>query len=111
MVTYIEMVDAAPSTWDGNIPTASVVERWTKEVLFGFVQLRNILQNASNLAIFREADIDADTFLTCGDDLYFWAKACHLPAAPSYRLAELVRTINNVGKQESRGNAFHLGSD
>ena len=36
---------------------------------------------------------------------------CQLPAGPSGQLADLSAKLNNMGKEKSRDNALHLGSD
>jgi hypothetical protein len=104
------MPDAAPSTVDGKPDPRIVVEEWTKEQVFRFIQARNLLPDVEDETLFRNAKIDGKVFLECGDDLYFWKGACGLAAAPSYRLAKLVQRIKAMDKQESQGNAFHLGS-
>jgi hypothetical protein len=101
---------APPVTTDGGLQPPSVIEGWTAEKLFKLEGIQDILQNDKNRATFWNAEISGKTFLRRGDDLYFWTGACHLPAGPSDKLAGLVQRIKDMGKEESRGNPFHLGS-
>jgi hypothetical protein len=110
MATDTQMEEAPPVTTGGELQPPSVVEGWTEEELFNFILARNVLRKPEYRTIFRNAEIHGKAFLRDGDDLYFWSGACHLPAGPSGDLAELVQTIKNMGKEESRGNVFHLGS-
>jgi uncharacterized protein (DUF3820 family) len=71
----------------------------------------HILKEDEDRAIFCKAGISGRAFLRDGDVRDFWLHQCGLPLGPSGDLAELSQTIKNVGKQKSRGNAFHLGSD
>jgi len=74
---------------------------------FGATQ--EILQNGENRTTFRDALIDGSAFLMDGDVRHCWLRECRLPLGPSGNLLRLVQSIKNMGKEESRGNAFHLG--
>jgi len=69
------------------------------------------LDVAEDRATFSKAGISGWAFLRHGDDRGFWLHQCGLPIVPSGDLAELAQTIKNMGKEKSRGNALHLGSD
>jgi hypothetical protein len=103
------MEDAPPAT-DGELQPPSVVELWTAQKLFERKAIQDILRDDTDRTTFRNARISGKAFLMRGDDLHFWTDVCHLPAGPSVELAGLAQTIKNMGKEESRGNAFHLGS-
>jgi len=45
-----------------------------------------------------------------GDVRDYWLCDCQLLLGPSCQLARLAQSIENIGKEESRGNDFHLGS-
>ena len=118
MDTVIPMVDAAPVDAHGEpptdseqLPTAAAVKEWTEAELLSFKQLRDILRNDENWKTFEKAQIDGRVFLKRGDDECYWMDRCHLPPGPSSNLADLAQTIKNMGKEKSRGNAFHLASD
>jgi len=79
--------------------------------LFDFVLKQRILGSDEIQTTFQNAWISGKAFLMRGDDLHFWTDVCHLPAGPSVELEGLAQRIKNMGKEESRGNAFHLGSN
>jgi len=105
------MEDAPPVTTDGRLQPPSVVEGWTPQELFDFVLKQRILGSDEIQTTFQNAWISGKAFLMRGDDLHFWTDVCHLPAGPSVELEGLAQRIKNMGKEESRGNAFHLGSN
>jgi len=111
MATDVEMTGVAPIAEDGGLPLPSIVEEWTPEKLFDFAQIQKVLRNEKNRATFQQAEISGETFLERGNDEDFWLRRCGLPIGPSAGLAGLAQTIKNIGKEKSRGNAFHLGSD
>ena len=115
MDTVILMVDAAPVDAHGEpptdseqLPTAAVVKKWTRKDLLDFTLIKDILEDPEDVTIFTHAKIDGEVFLL-RDDLRFWNDTCHLPPGPSAKLADLAQRIKNMGKERSRGNAFHLG--
>jgi len=110
MATDIPMEDAPPVTTVGTLEPPSVVEQWTPNDLFDYTPIKKILWNEKNRATFWNAEISGNAFLLRGDDVHFWMDVCQLPAGPSVELADLAQTIKNMGKDESRGNVFHLGS-
>ena len=103
MATDIPMVDAAPVAALGELPTSSVVEKWTAEELFSFRGIQNILQNDKNRKTFRNAEIAGEASLSDGDVRHYWSRECQLPLAPSGELARLAQIIKDTGKEESRG--------
>jgi hypothetical protein len=110
MATDSLMEDAPPVTTDRILQPPSAVEQWGRKALFDYSPIQNILEDDEDRETFKKAKISGKAFLECGDDQDFWKSVCKLPAVPSYRLAKLVQTIKDRGKEESRGNAFHLGS-
>ena len=103
-----QMPDAPPVTTVGELPPPSVVEQWTRKDLLDFTLIKDILEDPEDVTIFTHAKIDGRVFLL-RDDLRFWNDTCHLPPGPSAKLADLAQRIKNMGKERSRGNAFHLG--
>jgi hypothetical protein len=110
MATDSPMEDAPPVTTDGELQPPSVVEQWTPKDLFDFAPIQKILWNDKNRATFQNAEISGRAFLRDGDVRDFWLHQCGLPIGLSGDLAELAQTLKNMGKEKSRGNAFHLGS-
>jgi len=80
----------------------------------GFVRIsliENILDDAEDRVTFSKAEISGRAFLRCGDDRGFWLHQCGLPIGPNGDLAELSKTIKNMGKEKSRSNAIYFGSE
>jgi len=100
-----------PPTDSEQLPTADVVKKWTRKDLLDFTLIKDILEDPEDVATFTHAFIDGQVFLLRGDDEFYWMDRCHLPPGPSSKLADLAQTIKNMGKEKSRGNAFHLASD
>ena len=107
----VEAHGEPPPTDSEQLPTADVVKKWTEAELLSFKQLRDILRNDENRKTFEKAQISGRAFLLRGDDECYWMDRCHLPPGPSAMLADLAQRIKNMGKEKSRGNAFHLASD
>jgi hypothetical protein len=110
MATDVEMTGVAQITGGGELPRPSVVEQWGRKALFDYTQIQNILEDKKDRATFWKAGISGRAFLRDGDVRDFWLHQCGLPIGLSGDLAKLAQTIKNMGKEKSRGNAFHLGS-
>jgi hypothetical protein len=111
MATDIEITGVAPITGDGELPPPSVVEQWGRKALFDCTPIQKILEDEKDRTTFWNAGISGRAFLRDGDVRYFWLHQCGLPIGLSGDLAELAQTIKDIGKEKSRGNAIHLGSD
>jgi len=110
MATDIPVGNDAPITAGRELQPPSVVEQWTPKDLFDYKLIQKILWNDKNRATFQKAEISGNEFLNDGDVRDSWLHLCSLPLGPSGEIARLAQTIKNMGKKESRGKAFHLGS-
>jgi hypothetical protein len=98
-------VQSPHAACEAELQPPSVVERWTEAELLSFIGSRNIL-NDKNRATFQHTEISGRIFLERGKIEDFWFRRCCLPIGPSVGLAGVAQTINNMGKEISRGNAF-----
>ena len=89
---------AIPGATNNDIPSASVVERWTVKQLFIFIESQNILGNDANREKFLDAEMIGSEFLSRGDADDFWLHNCRLPASLSAELAVLVQKIKGIGE-------------
>jgi hypothetical protein len=103
MTRDLEMTDAAPVAWDGELCSPSVMQKWTPQELCDYHPVKDILRDEGVRTAFRNAEIDGNAFLLAVDDPCHWKNWLKLPLGPTIELEHLTEMIKYVDEVKSQG--------